>query len=294
MRLDYVASFYYAATIGDCASVAKKRHLVEAAVNVQIKKLQEELGLGAGKRLLTTRERRYYLTPEGERFLPAAERLLTSWRTIKEAFIGAAREPSSLRIGAIESVLHSWLVPWLDTLRKTRPRLELELTIETSSALVGLIERGQLDLALTAAPAAGQGVRSHQLSSLDLVFVGARSQHRGRKYRLADLAPQGLITFQRGSHPHNALIDLLRRERIENSQLHSVSSIAAMARMVARRLGVATLPRVALAGLAEAPELRVLSCDIELTPLPIYVSWRLDPSSDVVDAIVQEVVTLVP
>jgi DNA-binding transcriptional LysR family regulator len=294
MRLDYVESFYYAATIGDCESVAKKRHLVKAAVEVQLRKLEGEIGLDQGKHLVRSRGRRYVLTPEGERFLPVAERLLSCWRTIKEEFRGAVREPAKLRIGAIESVLHSWLVPWIEGLRELRPKVELELTVESSSALVNHVERGKLDLAFAASPATGTGVRARQLSSLELVFVGLRSHHRSRSYRLTDLAQDGLITFQRGSQPHDALTDLLLQHRIDCKQLHCVSSISAMSRMVRRGLGVATLPRVAIAGLAEAAELRVLSCDVALSELPVYVTWRSDPGSQTIDAVVQTVIERAP
>jgi DNA-binding transcriptional LysR family regulator len=287
MRLDYLESFYYAATIGDKAAVAKKRFLGEAAVDVQLRKLEEELGLARGVHLLSSRGRRYCLTTEGERFLPEAERMLGGWGKIKDMFRKAGQQRVSLRIGAIESVLHSWLIGWLEALRASHPELELELTIETTPALVDLLERGKLDVAVAAASARGSGTRSRQLTDMELVMVGSRSRHKGRSFRLKELAPAGLITFQRGSQPHAALLDALQRCGIEPAQVHAVSSISAMARMVARGLGVATLPRATLAELAEEPELRVLECDARLERLPVHVSWRPDPSSAVVDAVVE-------
>jgi DNA-binding transcriptional LysR family regulator len=287
MRLDYLESFYYAATIGDKAAVAKKRFLGIAAVDVQLKKLEQELGLARGVHLLTSRDRRYCLSAEGERFLPEAERMLAGWGKVKDMFRKAGQQRVSLRIGAIESVLHSWLITWLEALRAAHPELELELTIETTPALVDLLERGKLDVALAAASARGDGTRSRQLPDMELVLVGSRSRHTRRSFRLKELAPGGLITFQRGSQPHAALLEALQRSGIDCAQIHAVSSISAMVRMVARGLGVATLPRATLAELAEASELRVLVCDARLERLPVHISWRPDPSSAVVDAVVE-------
>ncbi len=50
-----------------------------------------------------------------------------------------------------------------------------------------------------------------------------------------------LITFQRGSQPHVALLDLLNRAGVEPMRIHTVSSISAMSQLVEDGLGVATL-----------------------------------------------------
>jgi hypothetical protein len=60
-----------------------------------------------------------------------------------------------LRVGAIESVLHSWLLDWVRALRAAQPGLALELTVETSPVLLDQLSRGTLDIALAALPAGG-------------------------------------------------------------------------------------------------------------------------------------------
>jgi DNA-binding transcriptional LysR family regulator len=67
-----------------------------------------------------------------------------------------------------------------------------------------------------------------------------------------------------------------------------------MSRMVRRGLGVATLPRHALAGLAEVAELRPLACDVTLPPLPVYVTWRSDPSSRTIETVVRSAIERAP
>ncbi len=49
-------------------------------------------------------------------------RLLELQREIKREMGGEAPTEVRLRIGAIESVLHSWLIPWVEQLR-SRPRV---------------------------------------------------------------------------------------------------------------------------------------------------------------------------
>ena len=46
----------------------------------------------------------------------------------KAEFGSGGAQPMQLRIGAIESVLHSWLIEWVQAPRKEHPALELALT----------------------------------------------------------------------------------------------------------------------------------------------------------------------
>ena len=61
---------------------------------------------------------------------------------------------------------------------------------------------------------------------------------------------QELITFQRGSQPHLALLDWLNRAGVQPLRVHSLSSISAMAQLVEDGLGIATLPRAVVERLA--------------------------------------------
>ena len=141
------------------------------------------------------------------------------------------------------------------------------------------MQRGTLDLALAAMPAAGNEVRSQALPLMDMVFTGHTELHRRRRYTLADMAGFELLTFQRGSQPHVALLDLLRRGGVQPLRVHSISSISAMAQLVEDGLGVATLPKAVVQRLARRMPLKALAVDATLPPLPIHLSWRDDPGS---------------
>jgi DNA-binding transcriptional LysR family regulator len=110
-------------------------------------------------------------------------------------------------------------------------------------------------------------------------FVGHAQRHRRRQWALAELASQDLMTFQRGSQPHVALLDLLHRARVEPTRIHTVSSISAMAQLVEDGFGVATLPVAVVQRLRARLPLKLLACDATLAPLPVQLSWRMDPTS---------------
>jgi DNA-binding transcriptional LysR family regulator len=148
-----------------------------------------------------------------------------------------------------------------------------------------LMRRGAVDLSVAALPADadGDGVHSRALAAMAMVFAArVQTPARRRPVVLFDLAQEyELLTFQRGSQPQVALLDLCRRHGVESPRLYTRSSISALVelvelvelvKLVEQGFGIATLPQAALARLAERRTLAALRCDADLLPLPIHLS----------------------
>jgi len=273
MNLRFVEAFYWVATLKSVSRAAEKLFITQSAMSARVAALEDELGA----LLLDRRDKTFRLTVAGSRFLVHAQKLLELQRTAK-AEVGSELAPEmTVRLGAIESVLHSWLIPWVEALRQQYPSLELELTVETTPVLIDQMRRGVLDIAFAALPASGDGIRTSTFPTMEMCFVGNRTIHARRKYSLEEIAAFDLLTFQRGSQPHVGLLDLLRSKRIQPRKVHTISSISAMLQLVHGGFGVATLPKAAVERLSETRHIRPLVCTSALLPLPIHVSYRLDP-----------------
>jgi DNA-binding transcriptional LysR family regulator len=165
--------------------------------------------------------------------------------------------------------------------------------VETTPILMEQVRRGTQDLVFAAMPAAADGVRSRALPPMEMVFMGNSRLHRKRRYALEDFKDIEIMTFQRGSQPHVALVDLFRQARVEPPRVHTISSISAMVQLVQGGFGVATLPRRAVQRLETWPDLRMLPCSALLQPLPIHASYRTDPSTFAVETLVQSAFSFV-
>lgn len=286
MNLRFVEAFYWAVTLKSVTRASEKLFVTQSALSSRIAALETELGA----LLLDRRDKQFRLTTAGARFHRHAERLLNLQREIKAEFGSGAERPMALRIGAIESVLHSWLIEWVQALRRDHPALELALTVETTPVLVDQMKRGTADLVLAALPASGDGVQTRALAPMPMVFVGQQARHGRKRFTLAQLTAQNeLLTFQRGSQPHVALLELCRQHGVEAPRVHTISSISAMLQLVEQGFGVATLPQAAVARLAERLPLKPLACEATLTPLPVHLSYRHDPSSGVPAELIEAV-----
>ena len=286
MNLRFVEAFYWVASLKSISRAADKLYLTQSAMSSRIATLEDELGV----LLLDRRDKQFKLTVAGARFLVYAQKLLDLQREVKQEMGSGAPMAVSMRIGAIESVLHSWLIPWLEKLRVDHPGLELELTVETTPILMDQIQRGTLDLVFAVLPASADGVRNQALPPMDMAFVGNPALHKKRNYRLDELAEMELLTFQKGSQPHVTLLDLFKQNRMEPKKVHAISSISAMVQLVQGGFGVALLPRAAVQRLTGFASLKLLTCDKKLKALPIHASYRTDPTSSTVETVVRSAV----
>lgn len=282
MNLRFVEAFYWVASLKSVTRAAEKLFLTQSAMSSRIAALEDELGV----LLLDRRDKHFRLTVAGTRFLTYAKRMLELQRQLKSEMGSGGPVEVSMRLGAIESVLHSWLIPWVEQLRKDNPLLELELTVESTPVLIDQIRRGTLDAVFAALPASGDGIRNQALTTMEMVFVGNRKIHRKRHYLASDFAGADILTFQRGSQPHVYLLDALRQAQAEPRCVHTISSISAMVQLVQGGFGIATLPRLAVQRMLAFPHLRALDSEIALRPLPIHVSYREDPSSPAMEGLV--------
>ena len=285
MNQRFVEAFYWVATLKSMTRAAEKLFMTQSAISSRVSALEEELGV----LLIDRRDRQQFaLTNAGMRFLNYAERLMTIHRQLRDELGTEDAGVHLLRVGAIESVLHTWLIPLLQHLRSVHPNLQLELTVEITPVLVEAVKRGTLDLVFAAQSISAPDIRTRPLPTMEMVFVGAKHLKRRAPHTLAEIVSSEMMTFQRGSQPHLALLEQLRGEGLEPPRLHTISSIPAMVHLIESGFGIATLPLIAAQSLVRKHEIAILPCETPLSPLPVQASYRYDPGSSALLAVIQD------
>jgi DNA-binding transcriptional LysR family regulator len=141
-------------------------HLTQSAVSQQIARLEDLSGA------LFIRERRTLrLTPNGDRFLGKARRLIALndelWADMAEGAVDGR-----VRLGAPYDLVGPWLTPILKAFAEACPKVEIELVCLASPELLDGIAKGSIDLALVEEPV---GKSLGECLAVDrLVWVGAR------------------------------------------------------------------------------------------------------------------------
>jgi DNA-binding transcriptional LysR family regulator len=284
MNLRFIETFVWVARLRSVTRTAEKLCLTQSAVSSRIAALEDDLGTA----LIDRRDRGFRLTHPGERFLQFAEQFVELGQRMQQEFDNTAQLPLLVRIGGIETVLHTWLIPLVERLQSQHPAIEFDLTVEMTQVLNEQARRGALDLVFTAAPMTA-GMECVALPPMEMCLVGQKKPKK-RRLSIADIARTGLMTFQRGSQPHIALVEALAQAGLTDKRVHAISSISALVKMVESGFGLATFPKAAAEQLALKHDIAIWPSDLRLDPLPLYASsWPYPESSPMRGIIAQAV-----
>lgn len=166
--LDLVAlrSFVAVVDAGGVTRAAGLLNLTQSAVSMQLKRLEEGLGLG----LFARAARRLTLTPEGEQLLGFARRMLALNDEALARLTSAAFE-GEIRLGVPHDIVYPAIPGILKRLSLRYPRLRINLVSSFTLLLKEGFARGELDIILTTEDAPGPG--AEELALRPLVWVGA-------------------------------------------------------------------------------------------------------------------------
>jgi DNA-binding transcriptional LysR family regulator len=242
MEIRQLRAFIAIAELGTFTAGAQRMHVTQAAISMQIRQLENELGA----RLFIRAPRRVMLTEAGEQLLQRARQILRDHdAAVDEVAELAGAERGRLRIGSASAMVTTDVLPrLLKEVRGRHPGAEVMVTSGTSEALVQQILAGELDVAFVSLPVEARGINTERLSQDQLVAV-ASPRHRLAKQRTISaytLAGEKLILGERGGNTRR-LIDLFFAQA--GVTLHvsmELSRQAAIRRMVEEDMGVGIVP----------------------------------------------------
>lgn len=133
---------------GSFAAAGDKLGLTQAAVSIQIRQLEEQLGT----RLFDRVGRNQVLNHDGRKVLERAEQILTLYDQLGDGLGAAGQFNGELLLGAVFSVQTGVLGPVLARLRDRYPLLKIKVLRGMSIDLAQRVESGELDAVLITEP----------------------------------------------------------------------------------------------------------------------------------------------
>ncbi|TMC15331.1 MAG: LysR family transcriptional regulator [Chloroflexi bacterium] len=254
MLLAQVQSFLEVARRGNVSRAAEAIYVSQPTLTARLHALESELG----EKLFVRTRQGMRLTDAGRAFLPFAERASQAVLDGKEAIAELnSASAGHLLIGAAPAISTYLLPPLLERFAAAHPRVEVAVRTDHSEDVLQMVLKSEVQVGL------GRELRHHDIELLpfyeeELGLMVAPGHHfAGRKsVSMADLAGEQLILFDRTSSYYELTQASFASAGLTPRGMFELDNIEAAKKMVERRLGVALLPKTAVAGEVAAGTLR--------------------------------------
>ncbi|RQH08883.1 LysR family transcriptional regulator [Paraburkholderia dinghuensis] len=271
--LDLLRSFVAVADAGSFTRAAVTVHRSQAAVSMQIKRLE----LMLGTTLFTRDTRNLALTRPGNTLLEYARRALDLQ---EEAWSALVRPEVTGRValGAPDDYMAALLSPVLRRFSTLYPHVEIEIVCAQSVALGPMLADNKIDLALVTRD---RKLRGEFVRSEDMVWVGSATDPA-----TATLSPLPVGLYEHGSVARAHTVAALDAARIRYRAAYSSASLMGLMATVEAGIAVVALTRCSVPPrfvvLGEAQGLP------KIEPLDIVVARSVKSNRPICDYLAQQ------
>ncbi len=236
-------TFLAAARLGSFAAAGQEVGLTAAAVGLQVRALEDELGVP----LFDRSARAVVLNPEGRKRVAAVRDLVERWQQL-QARPERDELGGTVVMGALVSALMGGFADALWALKRRHPSLEVTLLAGQSADFMARVERGELDAAVVTQPPSRlpASLAWTPLYSEPMVLVVPTQPHFALPAAPAQMLSQcPFMRFDRRTwtgHLVNEALAQCRASVVEGLELNSVEAIVELVR---QGFGIAIVPRLA-------------------------------------------------
>jgi DNA-binding transcriptional LysR family regulator len=242
VEIRQIRAFVAIAESGTFTAGALRVHVTQAAISMQIRQLETEIGA----KVFVRAPRHVILTEAGEHLLRRARHILREHdAALDEIAEIAGAERGRLRIGSASAmVLTDQLPAILKELRKQHPAAEITVTSGTSGTLVDQILAGELDIAFVSLPVDVRGIQTERLNDDQLVAIASPSHKLARQKTISayTLAGERLILGERGGNTRRLIDQFFAQAGVTIHVAMELSRQQAIKRMVEEDMGVGIVP----------------------------------------------------
>lgn len=273
MNTRFVETFVVLARVGSVRRAAALLNATPGTISMRIRALEDELGVA----LFRLDRRTLRITADGSRLLRHAESLVEATRTFHQAAKSKTAISGRIRIGIVETTVHTFMPNLMKALAAQLPDVEVDLRVDLTAQLGEQLMRREVDLILHVA---GDGenpyIVSDNLVEIPMHWIARRGLIPARN-PLDKVLGKQLLTLMHGTIPYESAASLVRRLSARQGipandlRLAGSPSLAALVSLVREGVAVAIMPGIAVWENLQRGELVRLS-------LPLPDPYRLAAS----------------
>jgi len=246
LNLDQLHALVEVVRLGSFSAAARGLNLSQPAVSLQIRELEQRLGLELVERL----GKQAYATAAGAELIDRAARIA---REVDDAEDAMRRHRDGwlgrVRIGTGAAIVTYLLPPLLRTLRRAHPDIEIVINSGTTERIVERLARNEVDIGLVTLPVHDRTLVVQPLRE-DAMLAVLPPSERGAPATMdaAGLARYPVILDAVGAQMHALARDWFRDAGVDVRPAMELDGVVAIRNVVSAGLGATILPVEALLG----------------------------------------------
>ncbi len=227
------------------ARAAKESFVSQPALSMQIKKLEDELGV----QIFERSNKSFLITKVGKEILKKAEIILREAEELKN-IARNFRDPFSgeFRIGAFPTLASYFFPKVIGKISKKFPTLKLLLVEEKTEILLEKLKNGEVDAAFIAMPLNDNLLESQKIFTEDFLLAVPLNHvlAKSKKIDKKDFKGKELMLLEDGHCLRNQALEACSMLGAYENQNFRASSLETLRQMIINGSGITLMPEIAI------------------------------------------------
>lgn len=227
------------------ARAADKSFVSQPTLSMQIKKLEEELGV----QIFERSQKKFLITKVGEEIVKKASIILREAEEIKN-IARNSKDPFSgeIRIGAFPTLASYFFPQIIGKISKKFPNLKLLLIEEKTEILLEKLKKGDIDAAFIAMPCNDFGLDHQKIFEEEFLLAVSQNHELAKKKKIdkKDFRKKELMLLEDGHCLRDQALEACSMLGSFEKQDFRASSLETLRQMVIAGVGITFIPEIAV------------------------------------------------
>jgi DNA-binding transcriptional LysR family regulator len=269
LTLRQLQIFVIASRLPSFARAAEELHLTQPAVSMQIRQLEEAIGMPLFERIA----RRLTLTEAGERLSHHASRILGEIKDAEDTMTSLAQADSgSITVSIVSSATY-FAPKLLARYSKQYPKVDVHFSVGNRETLLRLLQDNATDLAIMGRPPPELGTTAEPLAYHPHVIIAPVSHplRDARRFDLQELAGDTFLLREPGSGTRAVAEHTFRQHLFTPARCVTLGSNETIKQAVMAGMGVSLISLHTLALELRTGEIALL----DVNGTPVERTWQI-------------------
>ncbi|MBR5534611.1 MAG: LysR family transcriptional regulator [Ruminiclostridium sp.] len=241
MEVRSLTTFIQVAESGSFSRAAEKLGYSQPTVSVQIKGLEEELGIRLFDRIGHT----VRLTEQGRDVLAQAQKICHMCQELSQGTAPKSRTKSVIRLAMADSLASILLKKGFSAFRNAYPNISIRLTTAGTSTLLELLDHNEADIVCTLDSHTydtNYVIASEEKIGVHFVVSSNNPLSRAKRLTKEDLLTQDFLLTEKGMSYRRLLDEWLAKDSLEIQPVLENGSADTLCQLVEDGIGMSFLP----------------------------------------------------